>query len=217
MSLGLVDSSAYRSTRPRRTLLLALRPTRQTAILSVCLGALLLGVAGWSWFDHCTADVIHRKRIDTDSCTPSMSEEHETGPLTVSKLIGAWLPGGAPNGGVVITRVYWGARWEPMLFFVMALLAFAGPRIAPESATLILGEREERVIISRRRFGMTDCVSRPLGTLREAVVLKRDEGRVVQLVFEDDERIDVTAPTREDAAQATLARSVNDFIAPRTG
>jgi hypothetical protein len=103
-----------------------------------------------------------------------------------------------------------------MLFFVMALVAFAGPRLAPESATLTLGERDERVIISRRRFGMTDCVSRPLGTLREAVVLKREEGRAVQLVFEDGERIEVAAPTRDDTAQVTLARSVNDFIAPRT-
>jgi|HubBroStandDraft_2_1064218.scaffolds.fasta_scaffold465126_1 hypothetical protein len=215
MSLGFVDSSAYRSTRPRRTLLLALRPARLTAILCAFLGVLCLGAAAWSWFDHCTADVIHQKWTH-DTCMSSMSEEHETGPLTVSKLIGAWLPGGAPDGGVVITRVYWGARWEPMLFFVMALVAFAGPRLAPESATLTLGERDERVIISRRRFGMTDCVSRPLGTLREAVVLKREEGRAVQLVFEDGERIEVAAPTRDDTAQVTLARSVNDFIAPRT-
>jgi hypothetical protein len=211
------QDSAYRSGRAARTLTLDLRyGLRDTAAVFTFLGVLLLGAAGSFWFAHASADIVHvtagaAGEADgfEDRSASQGYEEHEVGPLTLSKLYSAWV------GGVPRTEVHWEAHWAPALLFLLAFAAFLGPRFTAGRASLTLDERNERVSILRDTFGSSETIERSLRELREATLTQQGRMTQAHLVFDDGEHIEIAATTTGEAGLGRLVEAVNAFISSR--
>jgi hypothetical protein len=210
--------SAYRTAPPPRTLVVRLGYAWRTTIISAVLALSFLAAAGVSWFSHSTVDIRHNKWVGS-ACAPEVEQTRETVPVTAVTFIASVRHTGSWDSRVVATDL--SPRRGAIFLVVMALVAFIGPRIMTEHATLTLDEGDRRVRLVRNRFGV-ERVSRPLEDLVEAVLvtdeafrLTRGWGTRAQLVFHGGERIDVAAPTNGDAGQAALVAKVNEFLAAR--
>jgi hypothetical protein len=203
--------TAYRTAPLPRMLVVHLGYAWKTTLVSVLLGLVFLAGAGETWLSHSTVGVRRHTWVPAAGCVPQAAETHETEPLSTKNLLEYVHGTGSWDRRVVALEMP--IRKASLFLLVMAVVAFLGPQLMTERATVTLDEREGKMRLARRRFGMTDRAQRPLGELKEAVLVQRGWETSAQLVFAGGERLDLAAPTNGDAGHAKLVKLVNEFTA----
>jgi hypothetical protein len=191
-----------------------------TLLISAAAGLFFLGIGGLILL-HSSALEATARHWHRQGCVFYPEDRPLTTTLTLAVLAHPEFPPPVHEGGddapaqIYGTHIHWASPTGPVFFLLLALVAFAGPPLLTERATVRIDEGADKLTVARSRLWHGEVLERPLSTLTGAVLVVKGGMRSLQLVFRSGETLDVAAPTHGDGGHAKLAKEIGAFIAAR--